>query len=83
VKLFLSGSRFTYYVAAVTGYDRMLVLSGYCVSPLEPRFDAFEDASLQEIAAVRLNGLPPERDLHFRPLRLSELEAQVAGGQTW
>lgn len=44
VKLFLPGSRFTYYACALTNYDGMLVLSGYVLSPLDPDFDAFEDA---------------------------------------
>jgi hypothetical protein len=81
VKLFLAASRFTYYVAAVTDYDGTLVLSGYCVSPLQPSYDAFEDASLQEIAGVRARGIPLERDLHFRPLRLRALQALIAGGR--
>jgi hypothetical protein len=81
VKLFLAASRFTYCVAAVTDYDGMLVLSGYCVSPLQPSYDAFEDASLQEIASVRVRGIPLERDLHFRPLRLRALQAQLASGR--
>jgi hypothetical protein len=81
VKLFLAGSRFTYYVAAVTDYDGMYVLSGYCVSPLEPSYDAFEDASLQEIAGVRVGGIPLERDLHFHPLHLKALQALITGGR--
>jgi hypothetical protein len=81
VKLFLAASRFTYYVAAVTDYDGTLVLSGYCVSPLQSSYDAFEDASLQEIAGVRARGIPLERDLHFRPLYLKALQALITGGR--
>lgn len=81
VKLFLPGSRFTYYACALTDYEGTLVLSGYVFSPLEPDFDAFEDASIAEIAAVRVNGLPVERDLHFEPLRLSALAAELKAGR--
>ena len=81
VKLFLAASRYTYYVAAVTDYDGMYVLSGYCVSPLQPSYDAFEDASLQEIAGVRVGGIPLARDLHFHPLHLKALQALITGGR--
>jgi Protein of unknown function (DUF2958) len=81
VKLFLPGSRFTYYACALTDYDGMLVLSGYVLSPLDLHFDAFEDASIAEIAAVRVNGLPAERDLHFQPLRLRDLEGELKAGR--
>ena len=56
------------------------MLSGYSLSQLQPSLDAFEDASLQEIASVRVRGIPLERDLHFRPLRLRALQAQLASG---
>ncbi len=82
VKLFLPGSRFTYYVCAVTDYDKTLVLSGFCMSPLDPDYDGFEDASLEEIATTRVIGLPLERDLHFTPMRVSEIEAALARQQT-
>jgi hypothetical protein len=82
VKLFLPGSRFTYYICAVTDYAGTLVLSGFCVSALEPSYDGFEDANLQEIAATRLMGLPIERDLHFTPSPLSEIKAALERGQT-
>jgi hypothetical protein len=81
VKLFQPGSRFTYYACALTDCDGMLVLSGYVLSPLDPDFDAFEDASIAEIAAVRVNGLPPERDLHFRPMSLSALKDVLHAGR--
>ena len=80
VKLFLPGSRWTYYVCAATEYEGIdgPVLTGYCVSALDERFDEFGDQGLAEIASVRLLGLPPERDLHFEPVPLSEVEAHVA-----
>jgi hypothetical protein len=40
--------------------------------------DEFGDQPLAEIAAVRVAGLPPERDLYFEPRRLSEIEAHLA-----
>lgn len=82
VKLFLPASRFTYYVAAVTDYDGTLVLSGYGISPLAPHFDAFEDASIAEIARVRAGGLPVERDLHFTAMTVKDIEARIARGAT-
>jgi Protein of unknown function (DUF2958) len=80
IKLFQPFSRWTFYATAATEYDGIdgPVLTGYCVSPLGPGFDEFGDQALAEIAAVRAHGLPPERHLHFRPLRLSEVEAHIA-----
>jgi hypothetical protein len=80
VKLFQPGSRWTYYVCAATDHEGIdgPVLTGYCVSPLGPDCDEFGDQGLAEIARVRVSGVPPERDLHFEPMRLSEVEAHVA-----
>jgi hypothetical protein len=80
VKLFQPGSRWTYYICAATGYDEIdgPVLTGFCVSPLGPDCDEFGDQALAEIAAARVHGLPPERDLCFEPMRLSEVEAHLA-----
>jgi hypothetical protein len=73
VKLFLAGSRWTYFVAAVTRYDEQTVMTGYCVSPLGPDCDEWGDESLDRVAALRVLGIPPERDLHYEPTRLSEI----------
>jgi Protein of unknown function (DUF2958) len=75
VKLFLSGSRWTFYVCAVTTYEGIdgPVLTGYCVSPLGPQCDEFGDTALAELARVRVAGLPPERDLYFEPTPLSQV----------
>jgi hypothetical protein len=54
------------------------VLTGHCVSPLGPDCDEFGDQAVTEIAAVRVHGVPPERDLHFEPMRLSEVAAHIA-----
>jgi Protein of unknown function (DUF2958) len=80
IKLFQPRSRFTYYVVAATEYEGIdgPVLTGYCMSPLGPDCDEFGDQALAEIARVRVGGLPPERDLYFRPVRLSKVEAKVA-----
>ena len=80
IKLFQPGTRFTYYVVAATEYDGIdgPVLTGYCVSPLGPDCDEFGDQALGEITRIRVRGLPPERDLHFQPVRLSQVEAHVA-----
>ena len=79
VKLFHPGSRWTYYVCAASGYDGIdgPLVTGYCVSALDERFDEFGDQDLVSIAEVRLLGLPPERDLHFRPRRVSEIRTHV------
>ncbi len=80
MKLFQPFSRWTYYVSAVSEYEGIEgpVLTGYCVSPLGPDCDEFGDQGLAEIARVRVGGLPPERDLHYEPMRLSQVEAYVA-----
>jgi Protein of unknown function (DUF2958) len=80
VKLFQPFSRWTYYACAATGYEGINgpVLTGYCLSALGPDCDEFGDQALAEIAAVRVHGLPPERDLHFEPMRLSQVEAHIA-----
>jgi hypothetical protein len=79
VKLFQPGSRWTYYVCAATerrhrraGADRLLRL------PARAHCDEFGSLALAEIAALRVRGLPPERDLHFAPAWLSVVEAHVA-----
>ena len=71
VKLFHPASSFTYYVAALTLYDGVPVLTGY-VTGLD--YDEFGDTALEEIASLRVMTLPPERDLYFEPVRLSALE---------
>ena len=53
-------------------------MTGYCVSALDERFDEFGDQGLGEIASVRLLGLPPERDVHFEPVRVSQVKEHVA-----
>jgi hypothetical protein len=80
VRLFQPFSRWTYYVCAATRYDGIdgPVLTGFCISALGRECDEFGDQGLAEIAALRLHGLPPERDLHFQPLPLSAVEAHVA-----
>lgn len=53
------------------------MLTGYSVSPLGPGCDEFGDQGLAEITRVRVGGLPAERDMHFRPVRLSQVEAHA------
>ena len=75
VKLFGGGS-FSYYACAATMRDGIdgPVLSGYATGLAE---DEWGDTALLELMALRFPplGLPLERDLHFEPLRLSELLA--------
>lgn len=84
VKLFLTGSRFTYYVTAYTDDDGHRYLSGYCVSPLGPDCDEHGDMGADELEDLRSPppfGLPVERDLHFEPIRESELLRRLAAGE--
>ena len=75
VKLFLPEGRWTYYVTAATLYGEQIVLTGYCVSALGPDCDEYGNSSLDEIAAMRTRfRLPVERDLHWTPRRLSEVQ---------
>lgn len=83
VKLFTSG-RYTLYVCAATDYgDGQIVVTGHVLSALGPDCDEFGDASMNELAALRARpfGLPVERDIHFTPMRLSELRAKLAKGE--
>ncbi len=75
VKLFLTSSAWTYFAYALTPYDGIPVISGYCLSPQGPACDEDGDSSLEEIARLRSLGLPPERDLHWRPAPLSAIRA--------
>jgi hypothetical protein len=80
LKLFQPFSRWAYFVCAVTDYAGIdgPVLTGYCVSPLGAECDEFGDQGVAEIASVRVGGLPPERDQHFAPVRVSVVEAHIA-----
>lgn len=85
VKLFLLGSRFTYFVTAYTDDDGHRYVSGYCVSPLGPDCDEFGDMGADEIEGLRtplpITGLPLERDLNFEPIRESELLRRLGKGE--
>jgi len=82
VKLFVPASRWTYYVVAITDYDGTPVMTGFCLSPHGNDCDEFGDQSLDEMAGVRVLGLPPERDLYFEPKSLREIRSAIADGQT-
>lgn len=77
VKLFSPSGRYTYYVAAATNYDGVdsPVLTGYCLSPLGPDADEWGDQDIGSISESSPGpfGLPIERDIHFKPMRLSEI----------
>lgn len=73
VKFFHPMSRYTFYVTEFDGTD---TLFGYCVSPLGPDCDELGYASLQELTELRVRGLGIERDLHFKPVPLSEVIGQ-------
>ena len=80
VRLFLPGSRFEYYVTAVTDYEGQLVLTGYCVSPLGPDFNEEGDTALDDILAVRSKvfGLPMEREIGYEPERVSAIRERFS-----
>lgn len=82
VKLFSPGGRWTYYVAAVTRYDEQTVMTGFCVSAHGPDCDEWGDESLDRVAASRTFNLPPERDLHYEPMRCAEIRRQMQAGNT-
>lgn len=77
-KLFLSGSRMTYYVLE---WDSKDILYGYMVSPLGPDCDEWGYSSLEELASapcsVRVNHRPVdyyvEADLHWTPTPVGKL----------
>lgn len=77
VKLFHPMSRLTYYVYAATDYGEegspQIILSGYMISPLGPDCDEEGDTAIEELANLR--PLPVERDLYWKPQRLSEIRA--------
>jgi len=74
VKLFLPGSRLTFYVFAVTRYGTADVITSYCVSALGPDCDEEGDQPVTELLRIRnTHGLPLERDLGWEPMRLSQV----------
>lgn len=84
VKLFHTASRWTYYAYAATVYEGIdgPVLSGYCVSALGPDCDEMGDQGLLELCQpLGPFGLPVERDLSFRPIKLDTLLERLRAGQ--
>ena len=80
VRLFLPNTRFVYYATALTHYDEVAVLSGFCVSPLGPDCDEEGDMAASELIALRdpMFGLPVERDLIWTPRHLSEIRKEIS-----
>ncbi len=83
VKIFSPGGRLTYFATAYTDDGGHRYLTGYCVSSLGPDCDEHGDMGADEIEQLRVPpfGLPLERDLHFEPMRESELLARLARGE--
>lgn len=73
VKLFHPLSRYTFYVTEFDGDD---TLFGWCVSPLEPNYDEWGYASLNELQTTVAKGLPMERDRYFTPSPVRECKAK-------
>lgn len=81
VKLFHTVGRWTYFAYALTDYSGQLVMTGYCVSMLGPDCDEFGDMAVDDLDRDMWPlGLPPERDIHFEPLPLSELMKKINAG---
>ena len=79
VRLFLPGSRFEYYVTAVTDYSGQLVLTGYCVSPLGPDCDEECDMAVSDLVALRSrHGLAVERDCYWEPRPLTQVRKETS-----
>ena len=79
VRLFLTNSRFAYYVTALTEYGDTPVLTGFCVSPLGPDCDEEGDVAVEELIELRdpLFQLPVERDHSWTPRPLSEIRKEL------
>lgn len=80
-KFFDPCGRYTLYVfeGAVMGDNEDVELFGYVVSPLGPECDEMGYASLNELASVRNRmKLGIERDLHWKPTKMSEILKKVA-----
>lgn len=73
-KYFYPMGRYTLFVTEFDGED---TLFGWCLSPLEPSYDEFGYASLEELAIALPHGLPIERDLSWEPKTLGEALKEV------
>ena len=79
VRLFLPGSRFEYFVTALTDYNGQMVMTGFCVSPLGPECDEEGDLAVAELIELRgPDGLPVERDCHWSPKSLTEIRKEIS-----
>ena len=73
LKLFHPFTSFTYYAYALTEYPGVgPVLTGLVTGLAE---DEVGDTALREIAELRIVDLPPERDLDWQPVPLSQVSA--------
>jgi hypothetical protein len=79
-KFFDPCGRYTYYVVeGAPTEDGDYEFFGYCVSPLGPDCDEWGYATLNEIASVKNKlGLGIERDLWFKPTKITELVKEAA-----
>jgi hypothetical protein len=87
VRLFLTGSRFAFYVYAIEDISpapvarpssRDILLYGVCQSPLGRDCDECGPIRASEILEMRnFMGLPVERDLWFTPISIDEVFQQI------
>jgi hypothetical protein len=74
LKFFDPSGRYTLYVTEGQREEDDVTFFGYCVSPLGPDCDEWGYSSLKELESVKNRfGLGIERDLFFKPTKMSEL----------
>ena len=77
LKFFDPCGRGTWYAVEGQAEEGDLCLFGWVASPLGPDCDEWGYFSLNELASVRNRmGLGIERDMHFRPTKVSEVMKQ-------
>lgn len=75
VKYFDPNSRWTWFGMEYSKEEE--IFFGYVYSGLDPAFDELGYFSLEEVGGVKNKmGLPMERDLYFKPMKLSEIEEE-------
>jgi len=73
VKYFFPAGRYTLYVVEGGQEGDDFTFFGYCVSALGADCDEWGYASLAELRDMKVRGLKMERDLHFKPTKMSEI----------
>lgn len=71
VKFFFPSGRYTFYAVEYSPEDKLFF--GYCVSALGPDCDEWGYTSLTELEETQVRGLKMERDIYFKPTKMSEV----------